>query len=99
MDEPDHDAAIEAADKANLYWALYRLLSAVHSARYAAETDTERAILHVTGYTADAWVDRIPSTMPTLESVSRECRADDAHHARTELGERLGIYLTGDEFF
>lgn len=99
MPDRTDEQVIESADKTNLYWALYRLLEAVHCARYAAETAPEKAILHIIGFTADAWVDRLPPEMPTLDRVQKECRADDAHHERTALGERLGVYLTGDEFF
>jgi hypothetical protein len=91
---------LKAADKPTLYWALYRLLDAVHAARYAATADDkpeQKAILHIIGITADHWGPLIPG-MPSLEQAMREGRADDAHHERTALGERLRTYLTGDEF-
>ena len=87
-------------DKETLWWAHYRLLNAVHAARYAADTDKnkdQQAVLHVIGFTADHWQPKLPG-MPSYAEVAKECRADDDHHELTYLGERLGIYITGDEF-
>lgn len=93
-------ANIAAADKETLWWAHYRLLSAVHSARYAAKADENKdqvAILHIIGITADHWQPQIPG-MPSYAAVAEDCRADDDHHELTYLGERMGVYITGDEF-
>lgn len=92
---------LDDTDKETLWWAHYRLLGAIHSARYAAAADKNRdqqAILHVIGFTADHWGPQLPG-MPLYEAVAKDCAADDAHHSLTELGERMGVYLTGDEFF
>lgn len=113
MSELEDDAAEEkawreqyerdfaAADKETLWWALYRLLGAIRSARYAAKADKNKdqiGILHVIGYTSDHWGPKIPG-MPLYKAVAKDCAADDAYHRLTELGERTGHYLTGDEFF
>lgn len=91
------DPNVEAADKETLYWAVYRLLGAIHAARVDA-TPEQRSILHIIALTADHWGPQIPG-MPRYEQAVKDARADDAHHEMTARGERLGIYLTGDEFF
>jgi hypothetical protein len=98
--EAEFQKCIVGTDKETLWWAHYRLLNAVHAARYAADVDKnkdQQTILNVIGFTADHWQPQLPG-MPSYEDVAKDCRADDDHHELTYLGERLGVYITGDEF-
>lgn len=98
----DPRAYIEASNPTTLWWALYRLLDAIHAARHNDPStngeDKTGGPFNVVYFTANHWDKLIPG-LPTFETVSAKCRADDAHHERTYLGERLGVRLTGDEFF
>ena len=101
--DDEYADAIAAADKVTMWWALYRLAGALHSARYEdpdcqKSPDKRGGLYNVVHFTADHWLPQIPG-MPTAGEVARSCAADDAYHELTHLGERLGVRITGDEFF
>ena len=95
------NANIDAADKRILYWALYRLLNAIHSARADDQNvsgpDRRGGMFNTVYFTADHWGPQIPG-MPTADEILQQCRADDAHHERTYRAESMGLRVTGDEF-
>jgi hypothetical protein len=85
MTEADYDRLIEQSDKATLWWGMYRLLNALHSARACDPVcvgveGVSGGLYHVVHLTADHWGQLIPG-MPTLEKVARDIAADDAYHA------------------
>ncbi len=95
------DKFIADADKEILWWALYRMSQALHSARYddphCQGEDKRGGLYTVVHYTADHWLPQIPG-MPSFEQVSRECAADHAYHELTFWAEARGLRITGDEF-
>ncbi len=101
MTKEQTDALIEAADKKVLWWALYRLLDAIGSARAEDPNvngaDRRGGLFSVVYYTTDHWAPQIPG-MPDPEKIRREIAADNAYHEATYAAEARGIYVTGDEF-
>ncbi len=92
---------IEAADKETLWWALYKLLDAIGSARAVdpnvSGADRRGGLFNIVYFTADHWGPQIPG-MPDQEKIRREVAEDISHHERTFAAERLGLRVTGDEF-
>lgn len=102
MTDADYNKLIEKADKNTLWWALYRLLGALHSARACdphcvGQPEARGGLYSVAHMTADHWGPQIPG-MPTIDGVAKEIAADDAYHERTFAAERMGLRVTGDEF-
>lgn len=102
MEQADFARLIEASDKETMWWALYKMSSALHAARYE-DPDCKRnpekrgGLYSVVHYTADHWLPQIPG-MPTAEAIAAGCAEDTAYHELTYAAERLGIRITGDEF-
>lgn len=105
MSDADYDALVESADKNTLWWALYRVLSALHCARAVdpdclGRDEARGGLYSVVHGAADHWGPLIPGipTLADLPGVVAEIAADDAYHALTYAAEREGIRITGDEF-
>lgn len=105
MTDEDFNKLIAKADKETLWWALYKVLSALHSARAVdpdclGRDESRGGIYSVVHFTADHWGPLIPGmpTLADLASVIADIEADDAYHELTYAAEKLGIRITGDEF-
>lgn len=100
-DRAEIKARIAAANPETMYWALYRLLDAIHSARCddpnIRGADRRGGLFNVVYLTADHWGPLVPG-MPNSEEKRKEIAADVAHHETTYWAEARGLRLTGDEF-
>jgi len=94
-------ARISAANPETMYWALYRLLQAIHSARVddpnVRGPDRRGGLFNVVYFTADHWGPLVPG-MPNAEEIRKEIAADVSHHELTYWAEERGLRITGDEF-
>ncbi len=102
MSDADCAACIEKADKETLWWAMFRLLGALHAARASdpackGKPDNRGGLYSVAHFIADHWGQQIPG-MPDQNAVAREIADDEAYHELTYAAERLGLRITGDEF-
>lgn len=102
LTEEDYKKFINASDKEQLWWALYRTLSALASARAVdphckGQKNNRGGTYSVVHFTADHWAPQIPG-MPDPNVVAREIAADDAYHEITYAAEARGQRVTGDEF-
>lgn len=94
-------ARIAAANPETMYWALYKLLSAIHSARAddpnVRGPDRRGGLFNIVYFTADHWGHLVPG-MPNSEEVRKEIEADTTYHETTYWAEARGLRITGDEF-
>jgi len=94
-------AFIEASDKETLWWALYRMLQATHSARACDPNtngpDRRGGLFNIVYFVSDHWGPLVPG-MPSFADVAKEIVEDISYHERTFAAERLGLRVTGDEF-
>ena len=102
LTDADCVAFIEKADKTTLWWGMFRLLSALHSARAcdpdcAGKPEDRGGLYTVAHMTADHWGPQIPG-MPDFSEVAREIAEDEAYHNLTYAAESMGLRITGDEF-
>lgn len=105
MTDADFAGLIVKADKETLWWALYKVLSALHCARAVdpdcvGKAESRGGIYTVVHFAADHWGPLIPG-MPTLDSLASviaDIAADEAYHELTYAAEKAGVRITGDEF-
>ena len=102
MTDADFKALIAKSDKETLWWAMYRLLGALHSARACdpdciGKQDNRGGLYAVVHMTADHWGPQVPG-MPNPAAVARSIAQDISYHELTFWAERNGLRITGDEF-
>lgn len=97
----ENKARVAAANPETMYWALYRLLDAIYSARaedpQVRGPDRRGGLFNIVYFTADHWGPLVPG-MPNAEDIRKEIAADVAYHELTYWAESRGLRVTGDEF-